>query len=112
MAKFERKITGIFEEVVSHLENEVRNSGLSMNLVDESDFTIEETKIAVRVYDKYFMRNSSRASLSLTIVGNSDEIYISAIGAGGGHGAIFNFSLGAESDMVAIVEQSLKKLNA
>jgi len=81
-----------------------------MNLVDECNYIISDTKIAVRVYDKYFMRNSSRASLSLTVVSNGDEIYVSAIGAGGGQGIIFNFSLGAESEMVSVVQDSIRRM--
>ena len=61
-------------------------------------------KVGVRVYDKYYMRNGNRTSLSLTVVGYGDDLMISAIGSGGGSGILLNFSLGAESDMVSIVE--------
>ncbi|MGE5677306.1 MAG: DUF6054 family protein [Pseudomonadota bacterium] len=110
MAKFEKTITGKFDAVVDQLQEDICNSGLTMNLVDESNCTIGDTRVAVRVFDKYFMRNGNRASLSLTVAGHGDEIFISAIGAGGGQGIIFNFSLGAEDDMVAIVEESINKL--
>ncbi|MHC0035322.1 DUF6054 family protein [Pseudoneobacillus sp. C159] len=110
MAKYEKSIIGQFEKVVNHLENDISNSGISMKLVDESNYTIGDTKIAVRVYDKYFMRNGNRASLSLTVVGNNNNIYISAIGAGGGQGVFLNFSLGAENNMVTIVQKSIEKL--
>ncbi|WP_227521594.1 DUF6054 family protein [Bacillus alkalisoli] len=88
----------------------MRNSGISMNLVDESDYATGDTKIAVRVYDKYYMRNGNRASLSLTVVGFEEKVYITAISAGGGSGVIFNFSLGAENDMVDIVQRSVEKM--
>ncbi|MCY6957770.1 DUF6054 family protein [Clostridium brassicae] len=110
MAKFEQSITGEFEDVLRHLENDISNSGVSMNLEDESNYSYGDTKIVVRVYDKYFMRNGNRASLSLTIVGHGMDIFISAIGAGGGQGVIFNFSLGAEYDMVDIVKESIKRI--
>lgn len=110
MAKYERNIMGQFEEVINRLQNDIDNSGVTMNLVDESNYTSGDTKIAVRVYDKYFMRNGNRASLSLTVVGRGNDIFISAIGAGGGQGIIFNFSLGAEEDMVAIVRRSLERI--
>jgi hypothetical protein len=110
MAKYEKTMTGQFESVVDHLQKDITNSGMTMNLVDESDYTIGDTNIAVRVYDKYFMRNGSRASLSLTVVGHGNDIFISAIGAGGGQGIIFNFSLGAEDDMVAVVEESINRM--
>ena len=110
MAKYERNIMGQFEEVINRLQNDIDNSGVTMNLVDESNYTSGDTKIAVRVYDKYFMRNGNRASLSLTVVGRGNDIFISAIGAGGGQGILFNFSLGAEEDMVAIVRRSLERI--
>ena len=92
------------------MQNDILNSGISMNLVDESNYISRDTKIAVRVYDKYFMRNGNRASLSVTVVGHGSEIFISAIGAGGGQGIIFNFSLGAEDNMIAIVQQSIERM--
>lgn len=110
MAKYENTMIGEFEKVVKRLENDIGNSGISMNLVDESNYTIGATKIAVRVYDKYFMRNGNRASLSLTVVGDNQTIFISAIGAGGGSGVLFNFSLGAEDDMVGIVRKSVEEM--
>lgn len=110
MAKYEETITGKFEEVVHHLQTDIGNSGMSMNLVDESNYMIGDTKIAVRVYDKYFMRNGNRASLCLTVVGHNRNIFISAIGAGGGSGIIFNFSLGAEDSMVEIVRKSIEQM--
>jgi hypothetical protein len=110
MAKYEKTIIGQFEKVVKHLENYIGNSGISMNLVDESNYTTGDTKIAVRVYDKYFARNGNRASLSLTVAGYGSNIFISAIGAGGGSGIFLNFSLGAEDDMVAIVQESIEQI--
>ena len=110
MAKYEKVIRGQFEEVLERLHGEIGNSGLTMNLVEASSYTSGDTKIADRVYDKYFMRNGNRASLSLTVVGNGREIFISAIGAGGGQGIIFNFSLGAEDEMVAVVQECIERM--
>ena len=110
MAKYERNVIGQFQEVINRLQDDIDNSGITMNLVDESNYTSGDTNIAVRVYDKYFMRNGNRASLSLTVVGRGNDIFISAIGAGGGQGILFNFSLGAEEDMVAIVRRSLEQI--
>lgn len=110
MAKYETTIIGQFEDVVNRLQKDISTSGISINLVDESSYTTGNTKVAVQVYDKYFARNGNRASLSLTIVGRDSNIFISAIGAGGGKGVFFNFSLGAEDDMVAIVQNSIEQM--
>ncbi len=110
MAKFERLITGDFYRVLAALEDAILSKGVSMQLVDKSDYSAGDAKIAVRVFDKYYMRNGNRASLSVTLVGHGTDIFVSAIGAGGGQGVFINFSLGAESDLVTIVEESLKSI--
>ena len=110
MAKFERTIQGDFNKVVAELDQAIMGSAMSMNLVDESTFSSGDVRVAVRVYDKYFMRNSSRASLSLTVVDEGSQIYVSAIGAGGGQGLIFNFSWGAESELVDVVSDCLHRM--
>lgn len=104
MAKYEARIQGDFNETAELLHQAVMNSALSMKLVDESYMTEGTVQVLSRVYDKYFMRNSSRASLSIMLAGQGQNLMISAIGAGGGNGALFNFSWGAEEDMVAVVE--------
>lgn len=110
MAKYEKVIMGQFEQVVNYLQKDIERSAMTMNLVEASNYSSGQTNIAVRVYDKYFMRNESRASLSLTVVGDGNEVFISAIGAGGGKGIFFNFSLGAEDDMVEVVRRSVERM--
>lgn len=105
MAKYEKNIVGDFNTIVSGLDQAIMGGGVSMNLVDENTFTSGDMNILVRVYDKYFMRNSSRASLSLTVVDDGNTVYVSAIGAGGGQGVVFNFSWGVEDELVAIVSE-------
>lgn len=110
MAKYEIQVNGDFQTIVDQLDKDIMNSALSMELVDESNYKNGNTQVAVRVYDKYFMRNGNRASLSLTIVDNGSEIFISAIGAGGGKGIVFNYSLGAESELTDIVSDSINQM--
>ena len=110
MAKFEKTVVGDFDTIVTELDQAILGGGVSMNLVDENTYESGDMKVLVRVYDKYFMRNSSRASLSLTVVDDGRTVYVSAIGAGGGQGAIFNFSWGAEDELVNIVSERLNQL--
>lgn len=110
MAKYEDRVHGDFQQILTRLQEDIKQSGLSVNLVDQSDYELADVKVAVRVYDKYFMRNGNRASLSLTLVGRDGEIFVSAIGAGGGSGSIFNFSLGAESEMANVVADSIHRM--
>lgn len=107
MAKYERAVAGDFRLIYSRLNRAVMDSAVSINPVDESRFTCGETSVIVSVYDKYYMRNGNRASLTLTVAGCGDAVYVSAIGAGGGQGVFLNFSWGAEENFVSVVAQAM-----
>ena len=107
MAKFEFRTIGNFDEIVGALDRAILDSALTMRLVEESLIVCRGARVSVRVYDQYFMRNSSRAALTLTVVEADGEV---AICSGGGTGAIFNFSYGAESKMVGVVEDAVRRM--
>jgi hypothetical protein len=108
MAKFEIRVQGDFQTILTKLNKDITSD--LCDLVDESNYEDANIKMAVRVYDKYFVRNGNRASLSVNIVDNGYEVFISAIGAGGGRGGFFNFSLGAESALTNIVVKSISQM--
>ncbi|MFA5342039.1 MAG: DUF6054 family protein [Clostridia bacterium] len=110
MSKFEKTIKGDIAKISDQLNDDILNSAFSMNLVEESYDSYSDSEVIVKVYDKYYMRNSSRASLTLTIFRKGDNLFISAIGSGGGTGAIIRFDWGAENDLTSIVEDSLYKM--
>lgn len=97
-------------QVAEILLNEIQNSAMSCQLVDSNSRMIGALSYSLMVFDKYYMRNSSRASLTVSVIGDHDMVYVDAIGAGGGQGAFFNFSWGAEEDFVGTVEQILRNM--
>ncbi len=111
MAKYEKIVTGDIQVLSEGLHKYILDSAVSMELIDQSSYEMGNTKVKVLVYDKYFMRNSSRASLNVTIVSDDDTIFVSAIGAGGSQGLFLNFSWGAESELVEVVEAYLKSFH-
>lgn len=50
MAKYEVKIKGEFENILSKLEKEILESNTAISLVDKSDFHSENSKCSVRVF--------------------------------------------------------------
>ncbi|SHE88228.1 DUF6054 family protein [Alkalibacter saccharofermentans] len=100
---------GDVESVSNALSNDILNSGVSCELVDTINRTVGQTSICIMVFEKYYMRSSNRASLTVSVIGDNKNVCVDAIGAGGGQGAFFRFSWGAEEDFVAEVEKSLKK---
>jgi hypothetical protein len=92
MAKFEKTIIGSHPQLISQLEEDILHSGISMRVVEESIYVTPALWVITKVYDKYFMRNSSRASLSLTIIEDGRNTHVIAMATGGSQGVIFNFS--------------------
>jgi len=45
MSKYETTISGQFEEILHHLENDIGSSGITMKIVDESNYTYGDTNI-------------------------------------------------------------------
>lgn len=107
MAQYETTVYGNFHEIADSLHEDIMGSAMSIRLTGQTEYSSGEFRTLTRVYDKYYMRNSSRASLTLTMIGNGSEITVSAIGSGGGTGALFSFSWGAEENFISIVERSL-----
>ncbi|SMC88875.1 DUF6054 family protein [Papillibacter cinnamivorans] len=109
MAQFETKLYGNFPEIADSLHEEIMASAMTIRLTGQTEYSSGEFHVSTFVYDKYYMRNSSRASLTLTIIGNGREITVSAIGSGGGNSALFSFSWGAEENFVSVVERAVRR---
>ncbi len=109
MAKYEKTVKGNYSEVLRGINEAVLNSGVSMTLVDSCSKDLNGVRTYVAVFDKYYMRNSSRASLTVSITGDDQKVHVSAIGAGGGQGALFRFSWGAEDNILNPVKEYLAR---
>jgi hypothetical protein len=65
------------------------------------------------VVEKFFFRNSSRASLSIVLTSSDDRFgtIIEAVGSGGGQGMFFKFDLGAKESFEAAIPKLLSQNN-
>ena len=79
MAKYERKLKGNFDELLSWLHKDITNGSASVSYEDGSDIDIGEIRLAVRVYERYIMAGGNRVSLNITVLVNGENIFVSAI---------------------------------
>lgn len=108
MAKFETQLAAGINEVAAAIHDGLMASAHSMRFVDESVIRLGAgPTVVARVYDQYFMRNDSRASLTVVVAGEDGDVVVSALSAGGGKGVVFNFDWGVEDEMVRIVQNIL-----
>ena len=69
-----------------------------------------DAKVATFVFEQYFFRNGSYASLTVTLVNSKGISIVTAAGSGGGNG-VLNISWGAEEDFVSDFWQIFRTMN-
>lgn len=111
MARLSMRGSGDLSKVEFQLTEYIQNSAISCELIDQVSHTVGTAEVRMYVFEKYYMRSSNRASLTVMLLADeNDEIFVDAVGAGGGQGAIFRFSWGAEEDFVGTVKNALEPL--
>ncbi len=101
------------KEAADIVRAEVARSGLSVECV--SDYMAESPDghvVVTLVFEKYFMRNSSRVSLTVTLHNLYGLTTVYATGSGGGQGALFSFDWGASTSMENTVACALERYHA
>lgn len=107
MNEFTVKITPF--EATNIIINEIVNGSLSGKLVDKYILNENCLECVVLVFEKYFMRNSGRAGLTVIISNIGGITTIHSVGSAGGQGAFFGFDWGAANNFANSVELALEK---
>lgn len=92
MAKYERALTGDFRELLNLIQEGILRGSISASLEDGSDFSQDGVQIAVRVFERYSWIGSNRVSLSVTLVGHGNQLFLSAITSGGSQAVFFKIN--------------------
>ncbi len=105
MAKYEKHLTGNFDEVLNAVTDGVLNGSMSASYEDGSDWANDTVRCAVRVFERYSYMGGNRVSMNVTLVGNGRDLFLSAITSGGSQ-AVFSKlnTLGEESFLEKLVE--------
>lgn len=91
---------GSVTETAAYIKNEMIESGsITLELKDEVCHLQDGVGINLLVFERYYMRTGSYASLTVAVTGDEETVYVDGIGSGGG-GGIFNISWGSESNFV------------
>ena len=89
MAKYESRLRGNFDELLNLINHGILKGSISASYEDGSDYSHGDVRCAVRVYERYsMMKGGNRVSMSITLVGAHDELFVTVITAGGS-GAMF-----------------------
>ncbi|NLB80084.1 MAG: hypothetical protein GX800_00370 [Clostridiaceae bacterium] len=92
MAKYEKTFKDNFNQILNSIHDGILHGSFSANYEDGSDFSVGETRCAVRVYERYNMMGKNRVSPNVTLVGNRDNLHISAVTSGGSQAVFFKIN--------------------
>ena len=113
VAKYEKHLTGNFDELLELVTDGVLNGSMSASYEDGSDWTNGMVHCAVRVFERYSYMGGNRVSMNVTLVGNDRDLFLSAITSGGSQAVFFKLNtLGEESfleKLVPIVENYARR---
>ena len=113
VAKFEKHLTGNFDELLELVTDGVLNGSMSASYENGSDWTNGTVRCAVRVFERYSYMGGNRVSMNVTLVGNDRDLFLSAITSGGSQAVFFKLNtLGEESfleKLVPIVENYARR---
>lgn len=92
MAKFECTLRGDYDQALNYFHNGILQGSMSASFEDESYIQFAGVRCTVRVYERYSMTGGNRLSMTLTLVGDGERLYLSGITAGGSQGVLFKFN--------------------
>lgn len=108
MAKYERSLTGDFDELLQKLHSDITKGSISASYEDGSDTTAGQVRLAVRVYERYSMMGGNRVSMNLTLLGDGRNLFLSAITSGGSQALFFKINTFGESAFLESCRRSVE----
>lgn len=107
MAIMEHRFTGDFDTMLNVIHDGIMQGSLSASYEGGSDYATGGIRCAVRVYERYSYLGGNRVSLNVTLVGNENELFISAITAGGSQALVFKINTWGEEAFLDKLEEVL-----
>ena len=96
MAKYETRLRGDFDETLRDLHDGILDKSASASFEDESYVQCAGVRCCVRVYERYSWSGGNRVSMSMTLAGRGDELFLSAITSGGSQAMFFKVNTWGE----------------
>ena len=110
MAKFECVFPSgySFNDILQYFHTHLtKNHG---ECTGSSDYSSERARVAVRVYERYSVMGGNRVSLNLTLVGEGDRLFLSAITSGGSQAMFFKINTWGEEAFLDRVRELIESL--
>ena len=110
MAKYEKHLTGNFDELLELVTDGVLNGSMSASYENGSDWTNGTVRCAVRVFERYSYMGGNRVSMNVTLVGKGKELFLAAITSGGSQAVFWKINtMGEEAFLQTLIDAMERK---
>ena len=96
MAKYEKRLRGDFQAFHDYLFDGILNGSMSASYEDGSDWESSGVRCAVRVFERYSWTGGNRVSMNVTLIGEGQHLFLSAITSGGSQAMFFKINTWGE----------------
>lgn len=96
VAKYEYRFQGDFDRSLRLLHDGILGGSVTASYEEGSDCSMGGVRCAVRVYERYSAGGGNRLSLTVTLMGQGRDLFLSAIAAGGSQGMFLKFNTWGE----------------
>ena len=110
MAKYETNLRGDFDQVLNYLHDGILKGSMSASFEDESYVQYAGVRCCVRVYERYSWSGGNRVSMTVTLVGDGEDLFLSAITAGGSQAMFFKMNTLGEEAFLDTIRDVLDRL--
>ena len=110
MAKYETRLRGDFDRTLNYFHDGILNGSMSASFEDESYVQFAGVRCCVRVYERYSWTGGNRLSMTLTLAGDGEDLFLSAITAGGSQGMIFKLNTFGEEAFLDTLRELAENL--
>lgn len=109
MAKIECELRGEFSVILSTIDNAVMSGSVSASREDSSEFSLNNCRCVVRVYERYSFFGGNRVSLSITLLQVDERIKLSAITSGGSQAVFLKLNTVGEETFLETIREAVQK---
>ncbi len=110
MAKYERTVTGEFNDLLERIDSAVLHASASASFEDGSDYRSGSFCCATRVYERYSMMGGNRVSMAVTLAGVAPAFYLSVITSGGSQAMFWKVNTFGEEAFLDSIAGALDRL--
>ncbi|NBI10427.1 hypothetical protein D1641_10455 [Colidextribacter sp. OB.20] len=109
MAKYECTLRGDYDQALRYFHEGILNGSMSASFEEESCFQSFGVRVTVRVYERYSMTGGNRLSMTLTLMGDGEKLYLSGITAGGSQGMWLKINTWGEEAFLDILRDLARR---